>query len=113
MCSARGDILILDDPHDPRNVHSPAERRNVSRWVREAFFNRVNDFRTGRHLIVGARTHVNDVQDGLYKDAVGPYSPCPKIGPDTTRVVVSHTFVIHGERQTGSVLPSSTSPRSS
>jgi predicted phage terminase large subunit-like protein len=64
----KGDILIADDPHDPATVSSPAERRSVNTWYREAYYNRTLDFTTGRHIVSGARTHVDDLQEGLMKD---------------------------------------------
>ena len=57
----KGDILILDDPNDAQKVHSEAERLSVHRWWDQAFYNRVNDFKTGRRLIIGQRTHPEDL----------------------------------------------------
>lgn len=57
----KGDILIVDDPHDTREVESEAKRRAVLDWWDQAFFNRVNNPKTGRRLIIGQRTHVNDL----------------------------------------------------
>lgn len=61
----KGDILVVDDPHDARKVESAADRQKVSTWWDQAFYNRVNDERTGRRVVIGQRTHVKDLQGHL------------------------------------------------
>lgn len=57
----KGDILLVDDPNDAKKVHSGTERRAVQAWWDGAFYDRVNDFRTGRRVIIGQRTHREDL----------------------------------------------------
>jgi predicted phage terminase large subunit-like protein len=57
----KGDILLCDDPNDAKKVHSTAERRGVQSWWDGAFYDRVNDFKTGRRVIIGQRTHREDL----------------------------------------------------
>jgi len=57
----KGDILICDDPHDARKVESIAERNRVLQWWDHSFYNRVNNYMTGRRVMVGQRTHHQDL----------------------------------------------------
>lgn len=58
----KGDILLVDDPHDARSVESEVERKAVLEWWDQVFYNRVNDAKTGRRVIIGQRTHHGDLQ---------------------------------------------------
>lgn len=66
----KGDLLVCDDPNDAQKVESEAERRAVVSWWKDAFFDRVNDFKTGRRVVIGQRTHKGDLI-GWIKDAGG------------------------------------------
>jgi predicted phage terminase large subunit-like protein len=57
----KGDILIVDDANDARKVHSAAEREIVIRWHDDAFSGRMADERTTPEVIVGQRTHNDDL----------------------------------------------------
>lgn len=57
----KGDVLVVDDPNDAQKVESEADRKAVVSWWKDAFFDRVNDFRTGRRVVIGQRTHVGDL----------------------------------------------------
>jgi phage terminase large subunit-like protein len=58
----KGDILLVDDPHDSAKVESEAERLKVHNWWDKAFYNRVNNEMTGRRIVIGQRTHEQDLQ---------------------------------------------------
>ncbi len=57
----KGDVLIVDDANDARKVHSKAERDNVIRWHDDAFSGRVADEKKSPEVIVGQRTHKDDL----------------------------------------------------
>ncbi|QJX01245.1 Phage terminase, large subunit [Frigoriglobus tundricola] len=57
----KGDVLIVDDANDARKVHSKAERDNVIRWHDDAFSGRMADEKTSPEVIVGQRTHKDDL----------------------------------------------------
>lgn len=61
----KGDILLVDDPNDAKKVESEAERASVVNWWKDAFYDRVNDFMTGRRVVIGQRTHRQDLQGFL------------------------------------------------
>lgn len=57
----KGDILIVDDPNDAKKVASPAERLRINSWWDQAFYNRVNNEITGQRIVIGQRTHYDDL----------------------------------------------------
>lgn len=57
----KGDILIVDDPNDAKKVHSKAERDKVNSWWDNGFYNRVNHFKTARRVLIGQKTHKDDL----------------------------------------------------
>jgi predicted phage terminase large subunit-like protein len=61
----KGDILIVDDPNDAKKVHSAAERKKVHDWWDHGFYSRVNHFKTARRVVIGQRTHKDDLQGHL------------------------------------------------
>ena len=64
----KGDENIMDDPNDAKKIHSKAECRRVKQWYGEAFFNRVNDFKTAKHCMIGQHTGTDDLQSTVEKD---------------------------------------------
>jgi len=66
----KGDILIVDDPNDARKAESEVDRRSIVNWWDHSFFNRVNDARTGRRVIIGQRTHEEDLIGHVLKQGV-------------------------------------------
>lgn len=57
----KGDILLVDDPDDAVKVRSQTERGNVHSWYDRAFYNRVNNHKTGRRVIIGQRLDPDDL----------------------------------------------------
>lgn len=60
-----GDILIVDDPHDPRRAASEAERTRALAWFDQTFSTRLNDKRNGAMVVVMQRLHENDLTGHL------------------------------------------------
>jgi predicted phage terminase large subunit-like protein len=63
----KGHVLILDDPHDAKEVESPTKRQAVIDWWNQSFYNRVINPRDGRRLVIGQRTHVGDLPAEILK----------------------------------------------
>lgn len=57
----KGDLLLVDDAHDAAGVESEADRKAVRLWWDKAFYNRVNDPKTARRIVVGQRLHADDL----------------------------------------------------
>ena len=56
-----GDILIIDDPHNPLQVMSDKYRRKTLEWYSNTFSSRLNDKKSGAIIIVMQRLHPNDL----------------------------------------------------
>lgn len=63
----RGDITLIDDAHDIAEVESRVKRAAVLYWHDHKFFNRVNDLGRSGRVIVGQRTHVEDLYAHVLK----------------------------------------------
>lgn len=56
-----GDILVCDDPQNPKQAHSDAERLNTLTWWDQTMSTRLNNQRTGLKLIIMQRLHTFDL----------------------------------------------------
>jgi len=74
----RGDFLCLDDPHDAKKVESEAQRESVILWHGVAWSNRVNDADTSAMVIIGQRTHENDLIGQLIAQGGWEYLMLPE-----------------------------------
>jgi predicted phage terminase large subunit-like protein len=61
----RGDIIILDDPHNVKEGESDQIRTETVRWFREAMSDRLNDMRKGAIVIIMQRVHEEDVAGAI------------------------------------------------
>src|SRR6185437_10643665 len=57
----RGDLLIVDDPHDAKDAHSPKALAETVRWWNETMPSRLNDPKTSPKIVIQQRLHVNDL----------------------------------------------------
>lgn len=57
----KSDALLIDDANDAMEVHSKVVRDSVINWYDQAAHDRVNSFIDSRRIIVGQRTHRNDL----------------------------------------------------
>ncbi|WP_372053779.1 phage terminase large subunit [Tistrella mobilis] len=60
-----GDLLIVDDPHDPRRARSTALREAALTWFDQTFSTRLNDKRRGAMIVVMQRLHEADLSGHL------------------------------------------------
>ena len=60
-----GDILIIDDPHNPQNVLSEKQRDKVLKWYDNTFSSRLNNKKNGAIIVVMQRLHENDLSGHL------------------------------------------------
>lgn len=56
-----GDAIIVDDPHNARDVGSFLKRSSVLQWWDEAMSSRLNDQKTGIKIIIMQRLHEKDL----------------------------------------------------
>jgi hypothetical protein len=60
-----GDRLVIDDPHNVKDVESDQVRRETIRWHDHAWFNWVNDPRRSARVVIAQRTHHEDLMGHL------------------------------------------------
>jgi predicted phage terminase large subunit-like protein len=60
-----GDLIIADDLLSPHQANSDLERATAARWFNETLFNRLDDKKQGRILVIEQRTHANDLTGSL------------------------------------------------
>ena len=56
-----GDIIVVDDPHNVREVMSDTKRQSVIDWWDDAMSTRLNDPKTGAYVIIMQRVHEEDL----------------------------------------------------
>lgn len=57
----RGDRVILDDPHNVKEIESDTVRQETVRWFRESMSDRLNSLTKGVIVIIMQRVHEDDV----------------------------------------------------
>lgn len=57
----RGDRVVLDDPHNVKEIESDVTRQETVRWFRESMSNRLNDMTQSAIVIIMQRLHEEDV----------------------------------------------------
>ncbi|MFD2717885.1 phage terminase large subunit [Hymenobacter monticola] len=61
------DVILIDDPIDPRRASSEVEIKNANDWYNGTVYSRLNNFRTGVRIIIMQRLHENDLSGHLLK----------------------------------------------
>lgn len=56
-----GDILIVDDPHNPVNIWNKKNRTKVKNWFSGVFSSRLNNKKNGTIIVVMQRLHTEDL----------------------------------------------------
>lgn len=62
-----GDIIIVDDPHNPSHISSSLLRQNTIDWFEQELISRINDKKTGAIILIMQRLHNNDLSGYLLK----------------------------------------------
>jgi len=72
-----GDIIVIDDPMDPKRALSNAERESANRWIDLTLTTRLNNPKTGAIVLIMQRLHTDDttghlLQRGEWEHVVVP-----------------------------------------
>ena len=67
------DVIIIDDPMNPNQALSEAERVSGNQWIQHTLFTRLNNKRTGRIVLVQQRLHMDDLIGNLEEKAPGSF----------------------------------------
>lgn len=70
----RGDIVVLDDPHNVAEGESEVVRQATVEWFRTAMSNRLNDLEKSAIVVIMQRVHEGDVSGCILSDFNGEYT---------------------------------------
>lgn len=63
-----GDINVLDDPHNVKETESEVQRKATVQWMKTAWYNRLNNPKTGVRIVIQQRVHEEDVAGVLMSE---------------------------------------------
>ena len=88
-----GNFLIIDDPLNPQEASSQAERTTANDWFSSTFYSRLNDKRPGNGVIIVImqRLHQNDLTGHLLKEGGWEHLCLPAIN-DRKRTITIGNF---------------------
>jgi predicted phage terminase large subunit-like protein len=93
-----GDIIIVDDPHNPRQANSPLQRQAAIDWFEQTLLSRLDDKVNGKIVIVMQRLHQQDLTGHLLdKNKNGWHVlTLPSICEEDRRIITQkHNFIWH------------------
>jgi len=68
ITGARGDMIIVDDPHSVENASSDTQRNSTLRWFSEALMTRTNDPEKSSIVVVMQRLHQDDISGHIFEN---------------------------------------------
>ena len=77
-----GDVLIIDDPHNPTQINSLKMRNRVIEWFEQTFVTRLNDKNKGAIVLVMQRLHEDDLSAHLLSSGGWQLLKIPAIAPE-------------------------------
>lgn len=98
-----GDIIVIDDPLNPKEALSDVMRENANTWIRQTMATRLNDKRKGAVVIIMQRLHEDDVSGTVLKEGTYTHLKIPGIATERT----TYVFPVSGRtitRERGDVL---------
>lgn len=96
-----GDFLIVDDPHNPRQALSDAQRQDGLTWFDQTFSNRLNDKENGVIVVVMQRLHANDLSGHLLAKGGWEHLCIPAVAETRTAIDFGRVRLV---REAGDVL---------
>ncbi len=97
-----GDIIIIDDPINPKEANSDVQRDGVNDWFASTLASRLNDKTKGAIITVMQRLHQFDLAGMLIESRDWQQLSLPAIAPDDVTVPLTrHRF---HQRRAGDVL---------
>ena len=77
-----GDVLIIDDPHNPTQINSLKMRNRAIEWFEQTFVTRLNDKNKGAIVFVMQRLHADDLSAHLLSSGGWESLKIPAIAPE-------------------------------
>jgi predicted phage terminase large subunit-like protein len=97
-----GDIIIIDDPINPKEANSDVQREGVNDWFASTLASRLNDKTKGAIITVMQRLHQFDLAGMLMESGDWQQLSLPAIAPDDVAIPLTRGRV--HERKAGDVL---------
>ena len=101
-----GDILIIDDPHNPAQAVSEVQRTTALNWFDQSFSTRLNSKKNGVIVVVMQRLHENDLTGHLEEKGQYEHLRLPAICEKKTIIQIGNYKkvreageLLHGERE--------------
>lgn len=80
-----GDVIIIDDPQDPKQANSIAERETVISFFQNKLQTRLNDPENGVIILIMQRLHEKDLTGHILSERLGyEHLKLPAIAPERT-----------------------------
>lgn len=87
----RGDIFIIDDPHNVKQAESDQVRDSTLQWFTEVVPSRVNDPHESAFIVIMQRVHQSDVSGLIISRALGYDHLCLPMSYEEDHPTMSHT----------------------
>ena len=87
-----GDILIIDDPHNPTQINSVKIRNKAIEWFEQTFVTRLNDKNTGEIVLVMQRLHEQDLAGHLLAGNGWDVLKIPAIAPENLEYRIHNKY---------------------
>lgn len=88
-----GNIILIDDPINPEQAYSEADRNRANRWFDQTVSTRLNDKKKGAVVIIMQRLHQNDVAGHVKSKSNGDWKILDIPGEYKKRTVFSFKSV--------------------
>jgi predicted phage terminase large subunit-like protein len=85
-----GDILILDDPHNPKEIFSDKLRNKTIHWFDQVFSSRLNNQKHGKIVLVMQRLHYQDLAGYLIEKGCCDVINLPIIFPHDRQITIAN-----------------------
>jgi predicted phage terminase large subunit-like protein len=98
-----GDIIVIDDPLDPKQALSDTMRGTANTWIKQTMSSRLNNKKKGAVVLVMQRLHEDDVTGTVLREGGWVHLKIPGIATEHQKIIfpVSGRVVI---REPGDVL---------
>lgn len=92
-----GDILIIDDPHNPSHIHSEKRRSQVIDWYEQTFSTRLNNKEKGKIFLIMQRLHEKDLTWHLEREQNFELISIPIMSPIERKYIIGNKKYIQKE----------------
>jgi predicted phage terminase large subunit-like protein len=104
-----GNFILIDDPMNPQQAFSEAERQNVLRFYRSTLLSRLNSKTDDAIVVIMQRLHMDDLVGTLLEERGWHHLNIPAIAEDNQRIRIGPNKFY--TRRTGSVIDPTREPR--